>query len=127
PVFCDIEDDTLCLDASQLESKITSRTKAIIPVHLFGHPADMDAINAIARKHGVLVLEDAAQAWGSSLQTEAGTKNCGALGDIAGFSFYPTKNLGACGEGGLISTDDVVLAEKCRMLRTHGQRRRYIH
>ena len=127
PVFCDIEDDTLCLDASLLESKITPRTKAIIPVHLFGHPADMSAINAIARTHNLLVLEDAAQAWGAKLQVNGEWKHCGALGDIASFSFYPTKNLGACGEGGLICTDDDALAEKCKMLRTHGQRRRYIH
>jgi dTDP-4-amino-4,6-dideoxygalactose transaminase len=127
PVFCDIENDTLCLDASKLAEKITPKTKAIIPVHLFGHPADMEAIGAIAREAGVLLLEDAAQAWGAKLQMGNDWKNCGALGDIAGFSFYPTKNLGACGEGGLISTDDDELAEKCRMLRTHGQRRRYIH
>ena len=127
PVFCDIENDTFCMDASLLESKITSRTKAIIPVHLFGHPANMNAINAIARTHNLLVLEDAAQAWGAKLQVNGEWKNCGALGDIAGFSFYPTKNLGACGEGGLICTDDDMLAEKCNMLRTHGQRRRYIH
>jgi dTDP-4-amino-4,6-dideoxygalactose transaminase len=127
PVFCDIENDTLCLDASQLQEKITPRTKAIIPVHLFGHPADMEAIGRVARNAGVLLLEDAAQAWGAKLQVGSDWKNCGALGDIAGFSFYPTKNLGACGEGGLIATDDDELAEKCRMLRTHGQRRRYIH
>jgi dTDP-4-amino-4,6-dideoxygalactose transaminase len=127
PVFCDIENDTLCLDASQLQEKITPRTKAIIPVHLFGHPVDMEAIGRVARNAGVLLLEDAAQAWGAKLQVGSDWKNCGALGDIAGFSFYPTKNLGACGEGGLIATDDDELAEKCRMLRTHGQRRRYIH
>ncbi len=127
PVFCDIEEDTLCLDATLLEARITERTKAIAPVHLFGHPADMQAINAIARKHGLLVLEDAAQAWGATLELDGQTQHCGALGDIAGFSFYPTKNLGACGEGGLITTNNDELAEMCRMLRTHGQRRRYIH
>ena len=127
PVFCDIENDTLCLDPALLESKITPRTKAIIPVHLFGHPADMSAINSIAREHDLLVLEDAAQAWGAKLQIDGEWKNCGALGDIASFSFYPTKNLGACGEGGLICTDDDALADKCKMLRTHGQSRRYIH
>jgi dTDP-4-amino-4,6-dideoxygalactose transaminase len=87
----------------------------------------MEAIGRVARNAGVLLLEDAAQAWGAKLQVGSDWKNCGALGDIAGFSFYPTKNLGACGEGGLIATDDDELAEKCRMLRTHGQRRRYIH
>jgi dTDP-4-amino-4,6-dideoxygalactose transaminase len=146
PVFCDIETDTFNLDPAQIEAKINDRTKAIIPVHLFGHPAPMEAINAIAEKHGVLVLEDAAQAWGAKLKSEGRSqkaevepitgnrqpatgnwKHCGALGDIAGFSFYPTKNLGACGEGGLITTDDDTLAEKCKMLRVHGQSRRYIH
>lgn len=127
PVFCDIEEETLCLDAALLEEKITAKTKAIIPVHLFGHPAEMSAIRAIARKHELLVLEDAAQAWGAKQKTDTNWKNCGALGDAAGFSFYPTKNLGACGEGGLITTDSDNLAEECRMLRTHGQSQRYIH
>jgi dTDP-4-amino-4,6-dideoxygalactose transaminase len=131
PVFCDIEADTFNLDPAQLEAKISPVTKAIVPVHLFGHPAPMEEIKAIAARHGVLVLEDAAQAWGAKTQVGEATtdswKNCGALGDIAGFSFYPTKNLGACGEGGLITTDNDALAEACRMLRVHGQRRRYIH
>lgn len=127
PVFCDIEEETLCLNPALLEEKITPKTKAVIPVHLFGHPAEMDPIREIARKHDLLVLEDAAQAWGSKLKTGGEWKNCGALGDAAGFSFYPTKNLGACGEGGLITTDRDDLARECRMLRTHGQSRRYIH
>lgn len=127
PVFVDIETDTFNLDPRAVEVAITPRTKAIVPVHLFGHPAAMEEINAIAVRHGLLVLEDAAQAWGARLQTAGGEKSCGALGDVAGFSFYPTKNLGACGEGGLITTNDAELAEKCRMLRVHGQRRRYIH
>lgn len=127
PVFVDIDEDSLCLDASLIEAAITPRTKAIMPVHLFGHPADMNAINAIAKKHGLLVIEDAAQAWGATLEIDGRPRHCGALGDVAGFSFYPTKNLGACGEGGLITTNDDELAEKCRMLRVHGQRRRYIH
>jgi dTDP-4-amino-4,6-dideoxygalactose transaminase len=132
PVFCDITADTLNLDPTQLEAKITHLTKAIVPVHLFGHPAPMPEIKAIAARHGVLVLEDAAQAWGARQKAESTSaagdwKNCGALGDIAGFSFYPTKNLGACGEGGLITTDNDELAAICRMLRVHGQSRRYIH
>jgi len=127
PVFVDIEPETFNIDPTKIEAAITSKTRAIIPVHLFGHPAAMPAINAIARKHGLKVLEDAAQAWGASLDNESGRAMCGALGDIAAFSFFPTKNLGACGEGGLISTDDDELAEKIRMLRVHGQRRRYVH
>lgn len=127
PVFCDIEADTLNINPAGVEERITPRTKAIAAVHLFGHPAPIAELKAIADKHGLLLLEDAAQAWGASLEIDGAAKACGALGDIAGFSFYPTKNLGACGEGGLISTNDDKLAEMCRMLRTHGQRRRYIH
>jgi dTDP-4-amino-4,6-dideoxygalactose transaminase len=131
PVFCDIEADTFNIDPVQIAGKITAKTKAIVPVHLFGHPAPLAEIKAIAaaraQSQQILVLEDAAQAWGAKVKTGETEKSCGALGDIAGFSFYPTKNLGACGEGGLITTDDDTLAEMCRMLRVHGQRRRYIH
>lgn len=123
PVFVDIEPDTFNLDVAQIEAAITPQTKAIVPVHLFGHPANMDEINAIAARHNLPVLEDAAQAWGAKL----GGQNCGNLGLAGAFSFFPSKNLGACGEGGLISTNDDEIAEKCRMLRVHGQRRRYIH
>jgi len=129
PVFVDIEPETFNIDPEKIEAAITSKTRAIIPVHLFGHPAAMTEINAIAHKHGLKVLEDAAQAWGASLQIGSKTTPtfCGALGDIAAFSFFPSKNLGACGEGGLVTTNDDALAESVRMLRIHGQRRRYIH
>jgi dTDP-4-amino-4,6-dideoxygalactose transaminase len=127
PVFVDIEPDTFNLDPSLIEAKITPRTRAIIPVHLFGHAAPMPQINAIARKHGLKVLEDAAQAWGSTLEMNGQSVRCGAQGDMASFSFYPTKNLGACGDAGLITTDDDTLAETARSLRVHGSRRRYYH
>lgn len=127
PVFVDIDPATYNIDPALIEAAITPRTKAIIPVHLFGHPAAMSEINAIAKKHGLAVLEDAAQAWGAQLEVDGVVKSCGALGDMAAFSFYPTKNLGACGEGGLITTDSDELAEKVRMLRVHGQRGTYTH
>lgn len=136
PVFADIQPDTFNLDAQAVEAAITPRTRAIIPVHLFGHPAAMSEINAVARRHQLAVLEDAAQAWGAAMQVpddQAGDtapdalKHCGALGDMAAFSFFPTKNLGAYGEGGLVTTGDDALAERVRTLRSHGQRRRYIH
>jgi dTDP-4-amino-4,6-dideoxygalactose transaminase len=123
PVFVDIDPATYNINPQAIEAAVTPRTKAIIPVHIFGHAAPMHEINAIAKKHGLAVLEDAAQAWGASLD---GTF-CGGLGDIASFSFYPTKNLGACGEGGLITTNNDELAEKVRLLRVHGQRGTYTH
>jgi dTDP-4-amino-4,6-dideoxygalactose transaminase len=127
PVFVDIEPDTFNINPALIEAATTPRTRAIIPVHLFGHPAPMDEINAIAQKHGLRVLEDAAQAWGATLVTQQGEHHCGALGDIASFSFFPSKNLGTYGEGGLVTTNDDALAEQMRTLRSHGQRRRYIH
>jgi dTDP-4-amino-4,6-dideoxygalactose transaminase len=127
PIFVDIEADTFNIDPALIEAAITPRTRAIIPVHLFGHPAAMNEINAIARRHGLSVVEDAAQAWGAALQTEESMQSCGALGNIASFSFYPTKNLGACGDAGLITTNDDALAEKVKLLRAHGQRGSYVH
>ena len=135
PVFVDIEADTFNIDPQQIEAAITPRTKAIIPVHLFGHPAAMNEILAIARRHDLRVLEDAAQAWGASLQMDdfadaaapQSTLKCGAMGDMASFSFYPTKNLGACGDAGLISTHNLDWAEHARVLRVHGSRQRYFH
>ena len=123
PVFVDIEAQTYNLNPQLIEAAITDNTRAIIPVHLFGHAAALSEINAIAKKHNLYVLEDAAQAWGAALND----KPCGGLGDMAAFSFYPTKNLGACGEGGLITTNNDELAEKARMLRVHGQKGTYIH
>jgi dTDP-4-amino-4,6-dideoxygalactose transaminase len=127
PVFVDIERDTFNLDPQAVEAAITERTRAIIPVHIFGHPAPMNELRVLAQKHNLFLLEDAAQAWGASMDLDGASTRCGALGDIASFSFFPTKNLGACGEGGLVSTDDDNFAERVRMLRVHGQRRRYIH
>lgn len=122
-VFADVDPATLALDPARLERAITPRTRAVVPVHLFGRPADMEAIGAIARARGVEVVEDACQAHGS----RAGDKRAGALGRAAAFSFYPGKNLGAFGEAGAVTTDDAALAARCRMLRDHGQREKYVH
>lgn len=123
PVFVDIEPDTFNLDLSQLEAAITQRTKAIIPVHLFGQPIDMTRLLEIAQPHQLWVIEDCAQATGA---TWAGAK-VGSIGHVGCFSFYPTKNLGACGDAGAITTNDSELAAKLRKLRDHGQRQRYIY
>ena len=123
PVFVDIDPATYNINPDFIEDKITDRTRAIIPVHLFGQAARMRTITEIAQRHGLSVIEDAAQAIGSS---QDGTK-CGALGDMACFSFYPTKNLGAFGDGGLLTTDDDVLAEKVTCLRNHGQTQSYVY
>ena len=127
PVFCDINPDTFNIDPAQIEAKITNKTKAIMPVHLFGQCADMDAINAIAKKHNLYVIEDAAQAIGSSYQSENGLKKAGTLGDIGCFSFFPSKNLGACGDGGVVTTNDEELYKKIKSLRNHGEVTRYHH
>jgi dTDP-4-amino-4,6-dideoxygalactose transaminase len=116
PVFADIRPDTLCLDPEAVEAALTERTRGLLPVHLFGHPAAMDELNAIARRRGLWVLEDAAQAFGSAL----GDARCGALGDAATFSFFPTKNLPAFGDGGLITTSDAAVEDRARVLRFHG-------
>jgi dTDP-4-amino-4,6-dideoxygalactose transaminase len=123
PVFVDIDPSTYLMDVSQVESKITSRTKAILPVHLYGQIVDMDPLLEIASKHGLRVIEDACQAHGSEYKG----RKAGTLGDAAGFSFYYSKNLGAYGEGGFISTNDSELANKIRMLRDHGSGARYHH
>ncbi len=123
PVFVDVEHQTALIDAARIESVITPRTKAIVPVHLYGQCADMEAINAIARKHDLLVVEDAAQAHGAKI----GAKFAGSMGRMACFSFYPGKNLGAYGEGGLVSTADDELAARLRMLRDWGQSQKYNH
>jgi dTDP-4-amino-4,6-dideoxygalactose transaminase len=123
PVFGDIEADTFNLDPAKLEAAITSRTKGIVAVHLFGQPARMGEILAIARKHGLFVVEDCAQAVGAT----CGGSPVGALGDCGTFSFYPTKNLGACGEGGAFVSQRADLFAKARALRVHGSERRYHH
>ncbi len=123
PVFVDIEPVTLTMDAAQLEEKITRRTRAIIPVHLYGQMADMDAIKAIADRHGIPVIEDACQAHGARYRG----KRAGSIGLSGCFSFYPGKNLGACGEGGIVVTDSDEQAKTMRMLRDWGQEQRYHH
>jgi len=122
PVFADIEPDFYTLDPERLNSSITERTRAIIPVHIYGQPADLDPILQVARKRNLLVIEDCAQAHGAMYRD----KRVGSWGDIACFSFYPTKNLGAVGDGGLIVTDDPKLAERARLLREYGWAERYV-
>ena len=123
PVFADIDPATLNIDPRAIEAAMTHRTKAIIPVHLYGLPAPMDEINAVAAKHQVAVIEDCAQSIGSTL----GGVRTGALGTMGAFSFFPSKNLGACGDGGMIVTRDEQLAERVRRLRAHGAAVKYYH
>ncbi len=123
PVLVDIDPYTYNMDPSLIEQKITPRTKAIIPVHMYGHPADMDPIVEVARAHNLKVIEDACQAHGAEYKG----RKTGSLGDIGCFSFYCTKNLGTYGEAGIITTSSPELARLCRILRDHGQSRKYIH
>ncbi|HZO88815.1 MAG TPA: DegT/DnrJ/EryC1/StrS family aminotransferase [Chthonomonadaceae bacterium] len=123
PVFADIDPRTYTLDPVAVERAITSRTKAIVPVHLYGQPADMEAILAVARRHGLKVVEDACQAHGAEYKGQ----RVGSLGDVAAFSFYPGKNLGAYGDGGAATTNDPAIADHLRMLRNYGQRQKYQH
>lgn len=123
PVFVDIDEQTYTMAPAALESALSASTKAIIPVHLFGQTAEMDSILAFARKHGLRVIEDAAQAHGAEYKN----RKAGTIGDAGCFSFYPAKNLGAFGEGGAIVTGDAGLAEKLRILRNHGQSRKNHH
>ena len=123
PVFVDIEPDTYNIDPAKLEAAITPRTKVVIPVHLYGQAAAMDAINAITRKHGLKVLEDAAQAIGA---TDNG-RPVGTLGDAGAFSFYPSKNLGAFGDAGMVTANDEALAKSVARLRVHGMEPKYHH
>ncbi|MEE8142964.1 MAG: DegT/DnrJ/EryC1/StrS family aminotransferase, partial [Planctomycetota bacterium] len=123
PIFVDIEPDTFNLDPSRIESAVSERTKAIIPVHLFGQMAEMDPILEIARKHDLSVIEDAAQAIGAM---QNGRK-AGSLGTVGCLSFYPTKNLGGIGDGGMLVTNDLKLADRLAMLREHGARSNYYH
>lgn len=123
PVFVDIDPTTYTMDVNKLEAAINSRTKAIVPVHLYGQAADMDAIMGIADKHGLKVLEDSCQAHGARYKG----RRCGSLGHAAAFSFYPAKNLGCFGDGGALTTNDEATAEKVRMLRNYGQKVKYEH
>tara|TARA_Y100001970_G_scaffold116276_1_gene144751 strand:- start:330 stop:1475 length:1146 start_codon:yes stop_codon:yes gene_type:complete len=128
PVFCDIEPNTFNIDVSQIEAKITSKTKAIMPVHLFGQCANMEEIQKIAQKHNLAIIEDAAQALGATYNfSDGSTKKAGNLGTIGCFSFFPSKNLGACGDAGIVTTNDKELAEKIKCLRMHGETQRYHH
>jgi UDP-2-acetamido-2-deoxy-ribo-hexuluronate aminotransferase len=123
PVFIDIEPDTMNLDPGRIEGSITRRTKAIIPVHIFGHPADMERIQAIAKEHSLSVIEDCAQSFGAAING----KRTGSFGDAGCFSFYPSKNLGAFGDGGMVVLGDDAIAADIRKLRNHGTVGAYRH
>jgi dTDP-4-amino-4,6-dideoxygalactose transaminase len=123
PVLVDVEPEYLTMDPAAIEAAITPRTKALMPVHLYGQSADMDPIMAIARTHGLMVIEDAAQAHGA----EYDGRRCGSIGDLGTFSFYPGKNLGAYGEGGAIVTSNPAFAKTARMLRDWGAEKKYEH
>jgi len=122
PVLVDIEERSFLLDVTQIEKMVSPRTKAIVPVHLYGQPADLSQILVLAQKHGLAVIEDCAQAIGASYKG----RFAGTWGNLAAFSFYPTKNLGAIGDGGLVATDDSALAARVRSLREYGWQQRYI-
>lgn len=123
PVFVDIDPDTFNIDAAKIEAAITPKTKAIIPVHLYGQPCDMDIISDIAKRHNLFVIEDACQAIGAEYKG----KKVGTIGDIGCFSFYPTKNLGTMGDGGMITTNSQYLKDRVIALRNHGGAIRYHH
>jgi dTDP-4-amino-4,6-dideoxygalactose transaminase len=123
PVFVDIDPATFNLDPAKIAAAITSKTRAILPVHLFGLPADMEPILALAQANGLAVVEDAAQAFGAQYQRTS----VGTIGNIGCFSFFPSKNLGGAGDGGLLTTEDANLADRLRILRVHGSRRKYHH
>jgi len=123
PVYVDIDDATFGLDPKLIERAITPRTRAVMPVHLYGHPFDLDAVLAVCRKHNLPLVEDACQAHGAKYRG----KTVGTFGAMAGFSFYPGKNLGACGEGGALVTNNAAFAARARSLREHGSSKRYYH
>lgn len=128
PVFADVDKATFCIDADAVRKAITPRTKAIVPVHLYGHAANMEEIMAIAKEHNLYVIEDNAQAIGCNYTFSDGTKRkVGTIGTIGTTSFYPSKNLGAFGDGGAIFTNDDALSEKLKMIANHGQKVRYYH
>lgn len=128
PIFVEVDKRTFCIDPAVIEKAITPKTKAIIPVHLYGHAANMESIMTIAKKHNLFVIEDNAQAIGNDYTFSDGSKKkTGSIGHIGCTSFYPSKNLGAFGDGGAIFTDDDALAEKLKMIASHGQRTRYYH
>jgi dTDP-4-amino-4,6-dideoxygalactose transaminase len=123
PVFVDVDPSTYVMDVSRIEAKISKKTKAIIPVHLYGHPVDMDPLTELAKKYGLFVIEDACQAHGAEYKSA----KVGNIGDIGCFSFYPTKNLGAYGDGGLLVTNDEEIAINLARMRNYGQSKKYYH
>jgi dTDP-3-amino-3,4,6-trideoxy-alpha-D-glucose transaminase len=123
PKLVDVDSVTYTIDADRIEAAVTPRTRAIVPVHLYGQPADMDAVGQLARRHGLLIIEDAAQAHGARYRG----RRVGTFGHAAAFSFYPSKNLGAWGDAGIIVTDDDAIADRLRTLRNVGQRAKYLH
>ncbi len=123
PVFVDIDINTYNIDPAKIEGKVTKKTKAIIPVHMYGRAAEMDRIMQIAKRYNLKVIEDCAQAFGSEYKG----KKIGGIGDIGAFSFFPSKNLGAYGDGGIVATDDEDIANKIKILRAHGSKQKYIH
>jgi len=123
PVFVDIDPDTFNMDIAKIEAAITKRTKAIVPVHLYGHPVDMDGLMHIAKQGGFKVIEDCAQSFGAEYRE----KKTGTFGDLGCFSFFPSKNLGGYGDGGMVITDDSELSERLQSLRNHGSHVRYYH
>ena len=127
PVFVEVDPKTFCMDPAVLEKAITPRTKAIVPVHLYGHAAPLDEIMAIANKHNLVVIEDNAQAIGGDYFSKNGKRKTGTIGHIGTTSFFPSKNLGAYGDGGAIFTNDDLLADKMKMVANHGQRKRYYY
>ena len=127
PVFVEVDPKTFCMDPAALEKAITPKTKAIVPVHLYGHAAPMDEIMAIAKKHNLVVIEDNAQAIGSDYFSRGGKKKTGTIGHIGTTSFFPSKNLGAYGDAGAVFTNDDQLADKMKMVGNHGQRKRYYY
>ena len=128
PIFVDVEYDTFNIDVSQIENRITSKTKAIVPVNLFGQCADYETITAIAKKNNLHIIEDNAQSIGADfLFSDKTTKKAGTLGDIGCLSFFPSKNLGCYGDGGAMLFNDAVLAERARMIANHGQKKKYYH
>jgi dTDP-4-amino-4,6-dideoxygalactose transaminase len=128
PVMVDVDNRTFNIDPAEIKKAITSRTKAIVPVHLYGQSADMDQIVDIANNHGLFVIEDNAQALGAEYKsTDGKLRKTGTIGHLGCHSFFPTKNLGCFGDGGAISTNDDNLAEKCRMIASHGQKKKYYH
>ena len=121
PVFADVDEATFNIDPARVAERITDRTRAIMPVHLYGNPCAMDEILTLAHRHDLKVIEDCAQSFGA----RHGAVRTGAIGDVGAFSFFPSKNLGAFGDGGLIATDDDHIADMCRMLRAHGAKKKY--